>query len=99
MCDRVQSTRKVYQGTGWLVLGKETSIVRCILSVDSHRISSEMARFACSLSNNSYVVMEGIVSVPGPEKGDDQGLKPADFYSSHKNSWLQRNSHAFSRYG
>ncbi|XP_043721497.1 aspartate--tRNA ligase 2, cytoplasmic-like [Telopea speciosissima] len=61
---RVQTTRAVAKSIGFVVLRERGFTVQCVVTVAPELVSKQMVKFATSLSRESYVDIEGIVSVP-----------------------------------
>lgn len=70
---RAQTIRAVGKNIAFLVLREKGFTVQCVLTVAPELVSRQMVKFATSLSRESHVDIEGIVSVPGmPIKGASQ---------------------------
>ncbi|KAI3872285.1 hypothetical protein MKX03_021407 [Papaver bracteatum] len=70
---QIQTSRIVGKNIGFLVLREEMFTIQCILIVADNLVSRQMVKFATSLNIESYVEIEGIVSVPdAPIKGATQ---------------------------
>ncbi|MCL7035793.1 hypothetical protein MKW94_018659 [Papaver nudicaule] len=61
---RIQTTRAVGTKTGFVVLREKGYTIQCVLNVTANLVSQQMLKFATSLSKESHVDIEGIVSVP-----------------------------------
>ncbi|KAI3955286.1 hypothetical protein MKW98_020919 [Papaver atlanticum] len=61
---QIQTSRRVGKNSGFLVLKEKVSSIQCVLSVADTLVSRQMVKFATSLSTESNVHIEGIVSVP-----------------------------------
>ncbi|KAI3833270.1 hypothetical protein MKW98_006369 [Papaver atlanticum] len=73
---RIQTTRPVGKNIGFLVLREQGFTIQCVLTVAENLISRQMVKFATSLSKESHVDVEGIVSVPdAPIKGATQQVE------------------------
>ncbi|OUZ99461.1 Aspartyl/Asparaginyl-tRNA synthetase [Macleaya cordata] len=73
---RVQTTRPVGKNIGFLVLREKGFTIQCVLTVADNLVSRQMVKFATSLSRESHVDIEGIVSVPqDPIKGASQQVE------------------------
>lgn len=62
---RVQAIRAVGKKIAFLVVREKGCTVQCVLTVAPDLVSPQMVKFANSLSRESFVDIEGIVSVPG----------------------------------
>ncbi|KAI3970685.1 hypothetical protein MKX01_024332 [Papaver californicum] len=73
---RIQTTRPVGKNIGFLVLRERGFTIQCVLTVADNLISRQMVKFATSLSKESHVDIEGIVSIPdAPIKGATQQVE------------------------
>ncbi|KAI3959805.1 hypothetical protein MKW98_029842 [Papaver atlanticum] len=73
---RIHTNRPVGKNIGFLVLREEGFTIQCVLTVAENLISRQMAKFATSLSKESIVDIQGIVSVPdAPIKGATQQVE------------------------
>ncbi|KAF8389495.1 hypothetical protein HHK36_026190 [Tetracentron sinense] len=73
---RAQTIRAVGKNIAFLVLREKGFTVQCVLTVAPELVSRQMVKFATSLSRESHVDIEGIVSVPGvPIKGASQQVE------------------------
>lgn len=61
---RAQTIRAVSKKMAFLVIREKGFTVQCVLSVAPELVSPQMVKFATGLSRESYVDIEGIVSVP-----------------------------------
>lgn len=68
-----QVIRPVSKKMVFLVIRQSMSTVQCVLVVSKDLVSPQMVRFATSLSKESIVDVEGVISVPNePIKGTTQ---------------------------
>lgn len=68
-----QVIRPVSKKMAFLVIRQSMSTVQCVLVVSKDLVSPQMVRFATSLSKESIVDVEGVISVPNePIKGTTQ---------------------------
>ncbi|KAI3894383.1 hypothetical protein MKW92_040505 [Papaver armeniacum] len=73
---RIHTTRPVSKNIGFLVLREKGCTIQCVLTVADNLISRQMVKFATSLTKESHVDVEGIVSVPdAPIKGATQQVE------------------------
>ncbi|MCL7038085.1 hypothetical protein MKW94_023023 [Papaver nudicaule] len=73
---RIQTIRPVGKNIGFLVLREKGFTIQCVLTVANNLVSKQMVKFATSLSKESHVDIEGIVSVPdAPIKGATQQVE------------------------
>lgn len=73
---RAQTVRAVSKKMAFLVVREKGSTVQCVLSVAPDLVSLGMVKFANGLSRESYVDVEGVVSVPNsPIKGASQQVE------------------------
>ncbi|KAF8391623.1 hypothetical protein HHK36_023929 [Tetracentron sinense] len=73
---RAQTIRAVGKNIAFLVLREKGFTVQCVVTVAPELVSRQMVKFATSLSRESHVEIEGIVSVPGvPIKGASQQVE------------------------
>ncbi|RZC60838.1 hypothetical protein C5167_022580 [Papaver somniferum] len=73
---RIQTTRPVGKNIGFLVLREKGFTLQCVLTVADNLVSRQTVKFATSLSKESHVDIEGIVSVPdAPIKGATQQVE------------------------
>ncbi|KAJ1688472.1 hypothetical protein LUZ63_019862 [Rhynchospora breviuscula] len=71
-----QVIRPVSKKMAFLVLRQSMSTVQCVLVVSKDIVSPQMVRFATSLSKESIVDVEGVISVPNdPIKGTTQQVE------------------------
>ncbi|KAI3918050.1 hypothetical protein MKW92_027441 [Papaver armeniacum] len=59
---RIHTTRPVSKNIGFLVLREKGCTIQCVLTVADNLISRQMVKFATSLTKESHVDVEGIVS-------------------------------------
>ncbi|KAJ1686858.1 hypothetical protein LUZ63_018248 [Rhynchospora breviuscula] len=74
----VQAIRPMSKKIAFLVVRQNMSTVQCVLVVSKDIISTQMVRFATSLSKESIVDVEGVISVPDPKdpiKGTTQPVE------------------------
>ncbi|KAJ4734018.1 hypothetical protein LUZ62_047462 [Rhynchospora pubera] len=64
---RVQTIRPMSKKIVFLVVRQNMSTVQCVLVISKDIISTQMVRFAASLSKESIVDVEGVISVPDPK--------------------------------
>lgn len=70
---RAQTIRAVGKNIAFVVVRQMGFTVQCVLTVVSDIVSRQMVKYATSLSRESHVDIEGIISVPGiPIKGATQ---------------------------
>lgn len=62
---RAQTIRAVGKKIAFIVVREKGFTVQCVLTVAPDLVSGQMVKFANSLSRESFVDIEGIVSVPG----------------------------------
>ncbi|KAA8528201.1 hypothetical protein F0562_035548 [Nyssa sinensis] len=73
---RAQTIRAVGKKIAFLVVREKGFTVQCVLTVAPDLVSGQMVKFATSLSRESHVDIEGIVSVPkDPIKGASQQVE------------------------
>ncbi|KAL7111988.1 hypothetical protein ACP275_05G124200 [Erythranthe tilingii] len=73
---RAQAIRAVGKKMAFVVVRKRGFTVQCVLTVAQDVVSSQMVKFATSLSRESIVDIEGIVSVPAqPITGASQQVE------------------------
>ncbi|KAL7150610.1 hypothetical protein ABFS83_05G125000 [Erythranthe nasuta] len=73
---RAQAIRAVGKKMAFVVVRKRGFTVQCVLTVAQDLVSSQMVKFATSLSRESIVDIEGIVSVPAqPITGASQQVE------------------------
>uniref|UniRef100_A0A5B7BH38 aspartate--tRNA ligase n=1 Tax=Davidia involucrata TaxID=16924 RepID=A0A5B7BH38_DAVIN len=73
---RAQTIRAVGKKIAFLVVREKGFTVQCVLNVAPDLVSGQMVKFATSLSRESHVDIEGIVSVPkDPIKGASQQVE------------------------
>ncbi|XP_057958885.1 aspartate--tRNA ligase 2, cytoplasmic [Malania oleifera] len=73
---RAQAIRAVGKNIAFLVVREKGCTVQCVLTVAPDLVSRQMVKYATSLSRESHVDIEGIVSVPGvPIKGASQQVE------------------------
>ncbi|XP_058222323.1 aspartate--tRNA ligase 2, cytoplasmic-like [Rhododendron vialii] len=73
---RVQTVRAVSKKMAFLIVREKGLTVQCVLSVCPDVVSLGMVKFATGLSRESYVDVEGTVSVPdSPIKGASQQVE------------------------
>ncbi|KAF3329890.1 aspartate--tRNA ligase [Carex littledalei] len=71
-----QVIRPVSKKMAFLVIRQSMSTVQCVLVVSKDLVSPQMVRFATSLSKESIVDVEGVISVPNePIKGTTQQVE------------------------
>ncbi|KAJ4768904.1 hypothetical protein LUZ62_079279 [Rhynchospora pubera] len=71
-----QAIRSVSKKMAFLVVRQTMSTVQCVLVVSKDVVSPQMVRFATSLSKESIVDVEGVISVPNePIKGTTQQVE------------------------
>ncbi|EYU29913.1 hypothetical protein MIMGU_mgv1a018492mg, partial [Erythranthe guttata] len=61
---RAQAIRAVGKKMAFLVVRRRGCTVQCVLTVSQDLVSSQMVKFATSLSRESIIEIEGLVSVP-----------------------------------
>ncbi|XP_068641796.1 aspartate--tRNA ligase 2, cytoplasmic [Aristolochia californica] len=64
---QAQAIRAVGKNMAFLVLRHKGFTVQCIVTVTPELVSRQMVKFAASLSRESVVDVEGVISVPGIE--------------------------------
>ncbi|KAM7485485.1 hypothetical protein LguiA_001494 [Lonicera macranthoides] len=62
---RAQTIRAVGKKIAFIVVREKGFTVQCVLTVAPDLVSGQMVKFANSLSRESFIDIEGIVSVPG----------------------------------
>ncbi|KAL7149954.1 hypothetical protein ABFS83_05G076700 [Erythranthe nasuta] len=61
---RAQAIRAVGKKMAFLVVRRRSCTVQCVLTVSQDLVSSQMVKFATSLTKESIIEIEGLVSVP-----------------------------------
>ncbi|GAB4825978.1 Aspartate--tRNA ligase 2, cytoplasmic [Ancistrocladus abbreviatus] len=73
---RAQAIRAVSKKMAFVVVRERGFTVQCVLSVSPDKVSQQMVKYATVLSRESFVDIEGVVSVPdGPIKGATQQVE------------------------
>ncbi|GAB4858740.1 Aspartate--tRNA ligase 2, cytoplasmic [Ancistrocladus abbreviatus] len=62
---RAQAIRAVSKKMAFVVVRERGCTVQCVLSVSPDKVSQQMVKYATALSRESFVDIEGVVSVPG----------------------------------
>ena len=78
---RAQTVRAVGKNIAFLVVRQMGFTVQCVLTVAPDLVGRQMVKYATSVSRESHVDIEGIVSVPGiPIKGATQQVGVCIFF-------------------
>ncbi|KAK6945664.1 Aminoacyl-tRNA synthetase, class II (D/K/N) [Dillenia turbinata] len=73
---RAQTVRGVGKNIAFVVVRERGCTVQCVLTVEADKVSRQMVKFATSLSKESIIDVEGVVSVPDtPIKGASQPVE------------------------